>query len=177
MDERLISTEMKDKLIVLFALDKIEIPLCEENIMDIISTKGDWIPYISCQHALYQLVDSGLVHKSCGAKVVYSITPEGRTCLSSFYPKIPLSTREEIIAYVSKQQPVYKRKQELFSDYFKNSDGTYTVVMRISEIGSNTPIMELNINVDSRASAKYAFNTWEEKAAKIYEFLYENLFD
>jgi hypothetical protein len=31
--------------------------------------------------------------------------------------------------------------------------------------------------VDSRTSAKYVYTSWEEKAAKIYELLSDNLLD
>ena len=56
-------------------------------------------------------------------------------------------------------------------------DGTYTVHVSICEMESDTPMLDLKITVDTRKSAKYVYNHWDEKAAKIYELLYDNLFD
>ncbi len=178
MDDNIMGAEVQDKLVVLYVLDKMELPLAEDTILSICSTANEWIAYINCKHVLDLLSDVGLVHRNLSNnKVIYTITPEGRACLANFYTKIPLSRRDEITDFIRKQRIAYKKKQELFCDYYKNNDGTYTVRAKIFELGATNPMMDLSINVDSRASAKYLYNTWEEKAAKIYELLYDNLFD
>ena len=174
MEDRAMSMDVQDKLVVLYVLDKMELPLSEDSILAICSNQNAWMPYINCKHALEQLTDCGLIHKNSSQKIIYCITPEGRACLANFYTKIPLSRREEMTEYIKKERLAYKRRQELFCDYYKNKDGTYTVNVRIQEIGATTPMMELSINVDSRASAKYVYNNWGKKAAKIYELLLLN---
>lgn len=176
-DEQFTGLEVQDKLIVLYVLDKMELPLAEDSLLSICSSANDWMPYINCKHVLELLSEVGLIHKNVLQKVIYTITPEGRACLANFYTKIPISRRDEITEFVRQQRLSYKKKQELFRDYFKNQDGTYTVHVRICEMGATSPMLDLSINVDSRSSAKYVYNTWEEKAAKIYELLYDNLFD
>ena len=176
MDDSIMGAEVQDKLIVLYVLDKMELPLQEESILSICQ-ELELIAYINCKHVLDLLTDVGLIHRNVSGNVIYTITPEGRACLANFYTKIPLSRRDEITDFVRKQRIAYKKKQELFCDYYKNNDGTYTVRAKIFELGATNPMMDLSIVVDSRASAKYLYNTWEDKAAKIYELLYDNLFD
>ena len=175
MDEQY--AEIQDKLVVLYVLDKMELPLAEENILAICSTANNWLTYINCKHVLEMLVESNLVHKSISQKAIYSITPSGRACLANFYTKIPLSRRDEITEFVRKERLAYKRKQELFRDYTKNKDGTYNVKLRICELGATNPMLDIQLNVDTRKTAKYIYDHWEDKAAKIYELLYDNLFD
>ena len=69
----------------------------------------------------------------------------------------------------------YRKKQDYFSDYYKNADGTYTVVLKIE---SNTmPLMELKLNIQNRNTAKWIFKNWADKAPQVYEFIQENLVD
>lgn len=169
--------EIQDKLVVLYVLDKMELPLAEESVLAICSTANNWLPYINCKHILETLSEANLVHKSVSQKAIYNITPSGRACLANFYTKIPLSKREEITEFVRKERLAFKRKQELFRDYNKNKDGTYNVRLRICEMAATNPMLDIQINVDTRKTAKYIYDNWEQKAAKIYELLYDNLFD
>ena len=175
MDEQYM--EVQDKLIVLYVLDKMEMPLAEESILSICADANDWMPYINCQHALNRLTEASLIHRNVAQKTIYTITPSGRDCLANFYTRIPLSRREEINDFIRKERLAYKKNQELFRDYYKNKDGTYTVHVSICEMESDTPMLDIKLSVDTRKSAKYIYNHWDEKAAKIYELLYDNLFD
>lgn len=67
------------------------------------------------------------------------------------------------------------QKQEYFSDYFKNDDGSYTVLLRI--LDKNLVIMELKFIVASRNNAKWIVKNWGDKAAQIYGVLYESLME
>lgn len=53
----------------------------------------------------------------------------------------------------------YKRKQEYASDYQKNPDGTYDVLLKIIE--PNEPALEIKINVPNRTIAKHIDKKWE----------------
>lgn len=170
--------ETIEKLIILYLLDRMEVSLVEETILQICSTDNDWMSYLSCSDLLVKLKDSGFVHSTKpNNKVIYSITPEGRHCLATFYTRIPYSTREQIVDFVKKKRLEYRKKQELSTDYYPNKDGTYTVKLVIADPSSRTNMLEIRIATDSKNNAKYASNMWEEKSAQIYEFLYEKLFD
>ena len=53
-----------DKLTMLFVIDKMEIPLTEDSILDICSVKNSWIKnYMDCKAIIHELVDSQLLSK------------------------------------------------------------------------------------------------------------------
>lgn len=167
-----------DKLTILYLMDRMEVPLNEDIIISICYQDNPWMTYMSCKSALGVLTDAKFLHISRqNGKVFYSITAEGRLCIANFYTKIPSSKREQIVDVVNKKKFEYRKKQELDADYYQNADGTYTVKLSISDTSSNNKLLEFKIVAGNKESARYAANTWEEKAAQIYEYLYEHIFD
>ena len=63
----------------------------------------------------------------------------------------------------------------LISDYYKNTDGTYTVALKIESAACT--LMDLKIIVQDRRKAKWIHNNWADKAPIIYEHIHETLID
>ena len=166
-----------NKLIILFVFDKMEIALAEETILDLCTSSNSWVHYMDCKQNIDVLVQSGFIHPSTTAqgRTLYSITPDGRACLSCFYTRIPASLREEISYYVKENRMNFRRRQEYFRDYFKNADGTYTVVLKISDVTQQ--ILEIKMQVNTRNDAINIYRKWEERAGNIYASLLEQLSD
>ena len=119
-----------NKLILLLIFEKMEIPLTENSIMDICTNKNTWLKYMDCKEYLAQLVDAKLLYCALSHNSqLYSITYEGRTCLSMFYKQIPISIREDITNFAKNNIQHIKRMQEYTSDYQKMSDGSYLFIM------------------------------------------------
>ncbi|MBQ7653078.1 MAG: DUF4364 family protein [Clostridia bacterium] len=167
-----------DKLKILYLMDRMEVALSEDIIISICYQDNPWMTYMSCKSALGQLNDANFLHVSRqNGKVFYNITAEGRLCIANFYTKIPSSTREQIVDVVNKKKYEYRKRQELDADYFLNADGTYTVKLSISDPSSSNKLLEFKIVAGNKDSARYAANTWQDKATSIYEYLYEHIFD
>jgi len=170
-----------NKLILLYVLDKMEIPLTENSIIDVCTSRNGWLNYMDCKELLYQLMDAKFIYKpeadGAAAEARYNITYEGRNCLSHFFNRIPQSMREEISEFSKQNRMVFKRSQEYVSDYVKNSDGSHTVVLKIKEPLINQPMFEIKIKTASRAAAINACKKWKEKAPQIYETIYETIID
>lgn len=168
-----------NKLIMLFVLDKMEIPLTEDSILDICSVKNDWIMnYMDCKAIIHDLVESRLLYKLGNVeqgKELFSLTYEGRECLSYLYRRIPFETRENISQYLQVNKLNVKSSQEYTATYSKNDDGSYNVILRIYEPLITVPMFELKIKAPSRQSANEAIHKWKNKAPTIYESIYENL--
>lgn len=168
------------KLILLFVFDKMEVPLSENTVIDMCTSSNNWIPYMDCKVVFKQLVDeSNFIYRingnSAASESLYTITPEGRVCLAHFFIRIPSTLREEISEYIKDNRMNYRRKQEYFADYHKNPDGTHTVILRI--IDSVQPVFEVKLNVPTRATAKWIYKKWEEKATQVYSTIYDMLVD
>lgn len=166
-----------DKLTMLFVIDKMEIPLTEDSILDICSVKNTWIKnYMDCKAIIHDLVDSKLLYKTGNEdKELFALTYEGRECLSHLYRRIPLTKREEISAYLQANRLNVKSSQEYSATYSKNEDGSYNVELKIYEPLIPNPMFVLNIKAPSRQSANEAIHKWKTSAPSIYEIIYEKL--
>lgn len=167
------------KLILLHVLEKMEIPVTESTILDICTSRNDWINYMECKEIIYELIQANLIYKTDGneREQKYNITYDGRDCLSHFYHRIPNKLYEEITEYVKENRSHYKRSQEYLSDYKKNNDGSYTVYLKIQQPIVDTPLYELKIISPTRKGAIEACKKWTDLASSIYEYTFENLID
>lgn len=166
-----------NKLLVLFVLDKLEMPINEELLLQICSIDNDWIPYLFCQQVIGDLLRSGFITKVAAGNnsPLISLTADGRTCLSHFYNDIAVSVRDSVAAFVKSQRINYRKKQEFVADYFRNQDGTFTVSLKILEVSQ--PLMELKFVVANRAVATSVYNSWPSKAPEIFRLIHENLIE
>lgn len=169
------STE--NKLIMLFMLDKMEIPLTENNIIDICTSKNSWLEYMDCKDVLWQLQDVGFIYKTVDSEDEsrYNITIKGRNCLSEFYQKIRAHIREDITKFAKENRMHFKRSQEYVSKYTKNADGSRTVTLKICDPLESQHIFEIKVKVPTRKSALTIASKWKEQAPAIYEYILETL--
>ncbi|MEG1528574.1 MAG: DUF4364 family protein [Clostridia bacterium] len=167
----------QNKLILLFIIDQMEMPLAESTIFDLCQNKNNWIEYLDCKIALEQLVEAKFVCKvgNGTGEPFYNITVEGRVCLAHFFVRIPSSTRDVIKSYISANRMSYRRRQEYNSTYTKKEDGTYDVILRI--IDNLQVSLEIKICVPNRNVAKYLDKTWGDKATKAYSQIYDLLIE
>lgn len=164
------------KLIILFVFDKMEAPLSENTILDMCCSANNWVAYMDCIPIINQLKEvNWIANIATSGEALYSITPDGRTCLANFFVNIPTSIRKDISSFIKLNKFKYRRKQECSADYFMNKDGTYTVYLKILE--PSQPLMELKFVVPNRQVAKDIYKKWEEKATNVYSVIYDNLVD
>ena len=166
-----------NKLIILFVMDKMEMPLTENSVIDICSVKNEWINYMDCLDLLYQLSEAKLVYKTeCKeGEMRYTLTFEGRDCLSYFYRKIPLNLRDEITEFSKANRLSIKQSQEYYANYTDAEDGSYLVTMRIYESLISSPLFEIQIKAPTRQAAEEACKKWKQSAPNIYEYIFEKL--
>lgn len=166
----------ENKLILLFVFDTMAMPLSEETVLELTTHDNEWLSFIDCKQSLVELLETDLIFaKRTSDKTYYTITTDGRKCLAHFYTRIPSSLRDEITRFTRANRLQYRKKQEYFSDYQKNPDGSYTVILRITDSGST--IMELKLVVANRRTANRIYNNWVNRAAQVYGMLYETIIE
>lgn len=172
-----VANEMVKKIILLFVLDKMEIPLTDNSITDIITVRNSWMSYMDCKETLHKLIDVGFIYptSSSDENTCYNITYEGRDCLSHFFKSIPSSLREQIDNYAKKNRMEFKKNQEYVGDYYKNIDGSYTAVLRISAPLEPQHFFEVKIKFPTKHAALVSVKKWKDNAAHIYETVNEKL--
>lgn len=165
-----------NKLILLFVFDKMESPLTERTIVDMCSSTNNWLNYMDCMTLIQRMQKDGFIAQIPSSDdLSYCITPEGRETLANFYINIPKSLREEISRFVKNNSAKYKTRQECKSDYYQNTDGSYTVYLKI--LGSFQPMLELKFVVPDKKTASHIYQKWEDKAQEMYSVVYETLVD
>lgn len=168
-----------NKLILLYAIDKMEIPLTENSIVDICTSRNKWLSYMDCRESLWQLIETGFI--ACSNENVeekekqFVITYDGRSCLGHYFQRIPVSLREEISSFAKANRSKIKRNQEYVSDYFKNTNGSYTVVLKIKDSLTNESMFEIKLKISSRNQAVLTCKNWREQAPEVYEYILEHL--
>ena len=167
-------------LLLLFVFDKMDIPLTEKIIAEIVCTRNNWISYMDYKQALTMLIDkkwiSQVVPSVPDADTYYNLTVDGRVCLSHLFFNIPSSIRAEVTEFVNEHRMNCRREQEYLADYSPNADGSYTVMLRIADVAiPNQSILEINMCVENRQTATTIYKKWKEKAAEIYSLIYDNL--
>ena len=177
MNTGFVPDAMANKLILLFILDKMEIPLTETSIIDICTNQNDWLNYMDCKDIMWQLINVNFIYKTVDEENEsrYNINVEGRECLSHFFHRIPASLREEITNFAKQNRMQFKRNQEYVGKYSINNDGTYTAVLQIKDPLENRKLFEVKINLPSSKQAITACKNWKEKAPQIYENIYDTL--
>ena len=171
-----VADEITRKIILLFIFEKMDIPLSENTLSEIIMSNPDLMSYMDYREALAQIVDvKFVVAKTVSGDLMYQLTKDGRDCLAHFWTKIPASIRESIIQYTVENKIRMKRSQEYRIDYFKNSDGTQTAVFMIKDYTGPYNLMELKLRVPSRADAVRAAARWKDKAPEVFDFVYNHL--
>ena len=170
--------DFQTKLMLLYMLEQIEIPLTEQFILDICTTRNDWINYMECVSVFHDLLRDGFIYSPDGQenkRCRYTLTAKGRSGLSIYYEEVPEDLRQAISEFCKTNRMYFKRLQEYVADFRKNSDGTYMVTLQIIETSCDEPMFEIKINLQTRADAIKAVEIWTTKAPSFYEFVYTNL--
>ncbi|MBP3619416.1 MAG: DUF4364 family protein [Clostridia bacterium] len=166
-----------NKLIILYVMEQMEMPLTENSVIEITTVKNNWINYMDCLDLLYQLSEAKLIYKAAckEGEMNYALTLEGRDCLTFFYKRIPSSLRDEISQYCKTNRLAIKQSQEYYANYTDADDGSYLVTMRIYESLINSPLFEIKIKAPTRQSAEESCKKWRQQAPNIYENIYDKL--
>lgn len=174
-----VSNNTVDKLILLYVLDKMEIPLTENSILEICSSQNNWVNWMDCKDLLDQLLAAKFVYKpnTDSDENRYNITATGRGCLSQFYTMIPASLRDNIAQFAKDNKMQFKRNQEYIAKSYKNEDGSYTVDLKILEPLTTEAIFTLSLKADTRHNATQACKKWRELAANVYEYVYSKIIE
>ncbi|MFA6866389.1 MAG: DUF4364 family protein [Clostridia bacterium] len=161
---------INNKLLILFILEKLDMQISEESLLQMCSVDNNWIPYFFCKQIIEELTNSNFilskVDPNNAQTNIITINEDGKLCLSRFFKDIPYSVRMEVTEYIRNTKLEYKRQQEFVSNCKRNKDGTYLVNCQIMKIDS--PIFELNFNVATRSKALAICNSWTQKAPDVY---------
>jgi predicted transcriptional regulator len=156
----------QDKLIILYIINKLNKSITNLQMVDLIlETTG--IDYFSLQELLLNLTEKSLIfliHKDDIR--YYKITDEGNNLLSSLISLVPDFIIKRINDKIRTIQKKVEQKEIIYADYFPEDDNNFMVKCKISE--SDNILIELNLNVPSKAQAIDICNKWYANPSKYY---------
>ena len=171
--------DIKNKLLILFILDKYETPISQEILSQMCCIDNNWIQYFCFGTYVDELIGARFVlsepDKNNENDRLLSISDDGKVCLSYFYSSIFKSIRDDVSEYIRQNKLKYRRKQEFLCNYEKNADGTYTVHCVV--LNGQVILFELKFVVPNVRKAESVAVKWQDAAPEVYKNYVDLLID
>lgn len=162
------------KLIVLYMLSRVDLPLTKAQISDFLLEK-EYTTFLTLQQAFGELTDAGLIT----ARVIrnrthLSITPDGLQTLSFFKGRINEGIRKDVDEFFHQNEIRIRNEASILADYYKSATGEYEAHLAAKE--KNTDLINITLSVPSEETAASICDNWQQKNQDIYRYLIEQLF-
>ena len=155
-----------NKLIVLYLLSEVKMPLTLSQITQIILERG-YTDYFSMQQYLNQLVDAELIAKIADNNVsLFEISPKGLQTLEFFVTRIPSSIRKELDQFIENNWRQLRSELDVFAEYVPYKQHEYIVHCKVTE--NESPLIDLKINVASKKQAIELCENWKNNSDRLY---------
>ncbi len=161
----------ESKLILLYILGKIDIPVSNTQITKII-LENKFMNYFLLQQYLNELCENNhLICETNDDKKFYSLSDTGRKSLGYLSNLIPFGIRKNIDASMSSEKRKIRNETRITADYTPVSENEFVVTCRVDEDDFN--LIELNITVGSKKDAREICDNWKKNSQLIYPELLE----
>jgi len=163
----------QNKLLILYLLKTINIPLSELQILRTV-TENNWLNYFDLKECMFELMESNLVEqRETPSGNFYSVTELGKNTLFYLEKELLSSQRRAIDEYCDANRDELRLETELSAEYLKIDEGEYKVMLKVLE--NSVPVFELNLITYSQATAEAFIGKWKRVAPKIYRRTYDDL--
>ena len=161
------------KLIVLFALNKVESPLTNTQLLDLFQ-KMHYTSYFHLQEVLSDLESDRLISADRKHRTTYYVlTDEGLRTHNLFSGEIPPGIRDEVTAYLLSNGRELRREAGVISDYSRTSAQDYTVHCTAKE--GELTLIDLKLSVPTEAAASALAESWRTRSQEAYQALIQAL--
>ena len=155
-----------NKLILLYLLSQVKIPLSLSQITQIILERG-YTNYFSLQQYLNELEKSSflLVSKQNNTSF-YEITDKGTETLNFFVSRIPDFIMKELDQFIEANWRKLRSELDIQAEYMPSQLNEYIVNCKVTE--NNSSLIELSLTVGSKKQAIELCNNWKNNASGLY---------
>jgi len=171
--------DVENKLLLLYLINRLELPMTRAQITDFIIQK-ELMSYYTMEETLFTMVEAGLLEAENEVAAQdenttrYFISTEGLTTLEFFESHIPKHVRQLINQYIDDNRGKIKRDYESTANYFHDASAEeFKVKCGVYE--DQRALLELSISVATREQAKLIQSNWKANAGKIYTKIIEVL--
>lgn len=157
-----------NKLLILYILNKMEIPLTNTQITQII-LENEVMNYFALQQFIIELLNKKLIENYDDKeqnKVFYQINQNGIKALELFHTRIPNDVKEKFDSYLQSSKEAILKDMQIKANYLKVKENEFIVSLKVIE--NQTNLINIDLNVTSKAQAKYICDNWKENSSTLY---------
>lgn len=163
----------QNKLILLYIIDKINIPITNIQITKIV-LGNKFMNYFFLQQFLDELCDDNLLElEYLDGKSLYGITSNGKRILSYFPGLIPIGIKSRIDSLVSEIKKSIRNETLITADFIPEGENEYIVYCKIHE--DNFVLLDLDVAVGTKSDARLICDNWKQHSQAIYAEIIELL--
>jgi len=163
----------ENKLILLYIIDRVGVPISNLQIAKII-LENKYMNYFLLQEFLNELSNDGLLRAEIKEnKTYYTITESGRQNLSYFPNLIPEGIKSSINDTIPEIKKRIKNETLITADFVQEGNEGFTVICKVNE--DNFSLMDLRIAVGTKNDARTICNNWKKHSQAIYSEIINSL--
>lgn len=167
------SNDVADKLVLLFMIEKIDMPVSTLQLMKIV-LDNKFMNYFSFQQILNEISENKLVENHTnGSSNFFLITESGKKSLEYFKERIPLGIATYIENNINTIRSAVKQDTSIHTEIIQESDNQFVCVCRIQE--ENFSLLDVKISVGTKSDAQIIINNWRTNPQTIYEEVLQSM--
>lgn len=165
--------QAENKLILLYFIEKINIPVSNLQIIKIFLEHG-FMNYFLLQQSLNELCEGGfLIPDSTSNNSCYLISENGKRILDHLSNLIPIGIKARIDNTIHSIRRKIKNETLITADFIPESENEYIVSCAIREGGFM--LLELKAAVGTREDARAVCENWKKNSQAIYAEVIQSL--
>lgn len=163
----------ENKLLILYIISKIKLPLSNLQLTDIV-LENNFLDYFNYQQYLLELSSSQLI-KYVGTedKIRLSITDKGEKVLNMFFNRISTNKIDTINVYLEKHMDNIKKQITVTADY--NIINSSNFVVSLGAYENDSVLLELKLMVPTHKQAKNLCTKWKNNSSELYNNVLKTL--
>lgn len=158
----------ENKLIILYTLKKINMPISNIQLTDII-LENNFMNYFNLQQYITELMSSSFIKDTkYNNKKRIIITEKGLKVFLLFGKRISDSKKEILDAYLDSHIENIKKEITITADYTIENSDNYLVNLKACECNNNT-LLDIKIGVSSNKQARELCKKWKKNSSMMYK--------
>lgn len=163
----------ENKLILLYILEKINMPVSNLQITKVI-LENKFMNYFLLQQFLNELSENNfLATETKEDKIFYTITASGRQTLEYFINLIPFGIKGRIDNTIGSIRKNIKNETQITADFTPESEREFVVSCKVNE--DDFSLIDLKITVGTKSDARTICENWKKHSQVIYTEIIDSL--
>lgn len=165
----------ENKLIIIYILKKINMPISNIQLTDII-LENNFMNYFSLQQYITELMSSSFIkYIKYNNKKRITITEKGQKVFSLFGDRISNSKKEMLDEYLNAHMENIKKEITITADYTIENSNNYLVNLKACE--SNNTLLDIKIGVSSNKQAREICERWKKNSSIMYKKIVSSIIE